>query len=57
VKLDGSAPRRRGFGTELLERTLSYELDAKSEIQLQRDGISCVISVPLTDRIIVTKEQ
>src|SRR4051812_24546576 len=30
VNLDGKAPRRRGFGTELLERTLSYELGSQT---------------------------
>ncbi|HEY7382225.1 MAG TPA: CheR family methyltransferase [Beijerinckiaceae bacterium] len=49
--LDGTAPRRRGFGTELLERTLAYELGAETKLSYDRDGLHCTIDIPLTDRI------
>jgi two-component system, chemotaxis family, CheB/CheR fusion protein len=53
VKLDGNGPRRRGFGTELLERTLAYELGGETSLRFEPDGVRCTIRVPLTDRIIV----
>jgi two-component system CheB/CheR fusion protein len=47
------APRRRGFGTELLEQTLSYELKAHTSIDFARDGLRCTIELPLTERVAV----
>jgi two-component system CheB/CheR fusion protein len=38
VEFSGEPPRRRGFGTELLERTLRYELDAETSLQFEPDG-------------------
>ncbi|HVL72914.1 MAG TPA: sensor histidine kinase, partial [Beijerinckiaceae bacterium] len=49
--LDGGPPTRRGFGTELLERTLAYELDAATDLAFQDGGLRCTVAVPLTDRI------
>jgi two-component sensor histidine kinase len=43
--------RRRGFGTDLLERTLAYELKAKVAQAFEPDGLRCTIEVPLTERI------
>ena len=51
-QVDGP-PARRGFGTELLERTLSYELKARTDLSFQRDGLRCSILLPLTSRTIV----
>jgi two-component system CheB/CheR fusion protein len=53
VKLDGNGKRRRGFGTELLERTLAYELGGETSLRFEPDGVRCTIRVPLTDRILV----
>jgi two-component system CheB/CheR fusion protein len=44
------APARRGFGSELLEQMLSYELDAKVRRDFDEGGIRCTIELPLTDR-------
>jgi two-component sensor histidine kinase len=41
------SPRRRGFGRELIERVLSYELDAQVDLQFPRDGVRCRLVVPL----------
>lgn len=53
VTLDGEGPSRQGFGTELLERSLPYELGATSTLAFQGDGIRCTIVVPLNARIVV----
>ena len=45
------AARRRGFGTELIERMLPYELNAEATIELLEDGLRCTIAVPLTPDI------
>ncbi|TPG60458.1 PAS domain-containing protein [Roseomonas nepalensis] len=43
---------RRGFGTELFDRTLPYELSAEVEHHLAPDGLRCTISLPLTERVV-----
>ena len=41
-------PARRGFGTELLERTLNYELEAETRLSFPPTGLRCRIILPLT---------
>jgi PAS domain S-box-containing protein len=36
-----------GFGREILERALPYELDASTHFQFGPDGVRCSISIPL----------
>lgn len=43
----------RGFGTEMIERTLAYELGATTALGFGREGAWCDIAVPLTDAIVV----
>ncbi|WP_114943086.1 CheR family methyltransferase [Microvirga calopogonii] len=50
VHIASAAPRRRGFGTELIERTLPYEIDAKTALEFTPGGIRCVIEFPLNQR-------
>ena len=50
--LDGS-PTRRGFGTELLERTLVYDLKAKTALDFAAAGLTCTIEVPLSDGVLM----
>jgi two-component system CheB/CheR fusion protein len=57
VALPAAAPRRRGFGAELLERTLAYELGAKTALDFAVDGLRCRIDLPLTPRIALTEDQ
>lgn len=42
-------PERRGFGMDLLERTLAYELKAQTTIRFTPQGLCCRIDVPLTN--------
>lgn len=42
-----------GFGTEMIERTLPYELGATAALGFGPDGAWCDIAVPLTDAIVV----
>ncbi|WP_425311772.1 GAF domain-containing protein [Microvirga massiliensis] len=43
--------RQQGFGAYLLERTLTYELKAKTVQAFEPDGLHCTIELPLTKRI------
>ena len=40
-------PRRRGFGTRLIERGLASELAGEVKIDFALDGVECVADVPL----------
>ncbi len=42
-----------GFGTELIERNLAYELGATARLTHAASGTQCSISVPATDRLLV----
>jgi len=48
----GAAPRRKGFGAELLERTLVYELKAKAALTFGSTGVRYAVDLPLTGRIV-----
>jgi PAS domain S-box-containing protein len=37
-----------GFGREIIEEALPYELDAKTNYRFDPDGVRCSISIPLT---------
>ena len=40
-------PRRRGFGSRLIERGLGHELSAEVRLDFQPAGLACVIDAPL----------
>lgn len=44
-------PKRRGFGTTLIERGLPYELDATVVRDFLETGVRCSINIPLTESI------
>jgi two-component sensor histidine kinase len=52
VPVLAAAPRVRGFGHELIERTLPYELSAKASVDFQPGGFRCALAIPLIDRVI-----
>jgi two-component sensor histidine kinase len=41
-----NAQRRRGYGTELIERALPYQLSAETKLEFGADGVRCVVRVP-----------
>ncbi|WP_134499658.1 hypothetical protein [Microvirga pakistanensis] len=47
VRLSGERPQRRGFGTELIERMLAYELDGMASLAFTPGGLHCIISLPV----------
>ena len=42
----GDRPRGGGYGRELIERALPYQLAAKTSYALMSDGVHCSIDVP-----------
>jgi two-component sensor histidine kinase len=56
VPVMNQKPHRNGFGRELIERGLPYELKATTTLEFRRGGIRCVIGVPLNDGIIVREK-
>lgn len=46
------APRRTGFGTELVQRTLAYELDATIDREFNPWGVRYLIKLPMVERTI-----
>jgi two-component sensor histidine kinase len=47
VTIASAAPRRRGFGQELIEHSLPYELGARTGLRFTPGGVSCDIEIPL----------
>lgn len=45
-------PSRRGFGTTLIERTLSHEFDAVVKRLFPSTGLDCFIAIPLSPEVI-----
>ncbi|MFK4506854.1 two-component system CheB/CheR fusion protein [Bradyrhizobium daqingense] len=43
-------PSRKGFGTELLERTLAFEFKGQTRLAFQPAGLQCTITLPLSKR-------
>jgi len=44
------APRKRGFGTELIEKIVAHELRHPVELDFEPDGVRCVMRVPIRRR-------
>lgn len=44
---DFDQPRGKGYGTELIERALPYQLKAQTRLEYGPDGVRCLISVPV----------
>jgi two-component sensor histidine kinase len=41
------APRRRGFGSRLIERTLAHDLDGQVAIVFPPTGVVCTVDAPV----------
>lgn len=41
-------PKRKGYGSELIERALPYQLSAKTHLEFAPDGVRCAILVPVS---------
>ena len=50
-------PPHRGFGFEVLERSLRYELKAETDLDFRPQGLRCTISLPLQAQITVVDDE
>ena len=41
-------PKRRGFGSRLIERGLAAEMGGEVQMRFEPDGLICIIDAPLT---------
>jgi PAS domain S-box-containing protein len=44
---EDTLPRRKGYGSELIERALPYQLGAETRLEFGVDGVHCAIVVPV----------
>ena len=49
VTLPADTPRRSGYGRELIERALPYQLGAATRLAFEPDGVRCVIEIALKE--------
>lgn len=57
VAVAQTSPTRRGFGRELIERVLPYELKAVTRFTIAPDGARCEVDLPINERTIVSMER
>lgn len=57
VHIAQTAPQRRGFGRELIERVLPYELGAATRFTIAADGVRCEIDLPINERTTAMAER
>ena len=48
-------PKRRGFGTTLLEKVVTVQCDANVELHYHRDGLQFTMALPLRDTRLVPR--
>lgn len=56
VKLIDPSPSRVGFGRELIEQGLPYQLGATTALEFASGGVRCAIELPLNDRVAVIND-
>ncbi len=57
MSLSGEPPTRRGFGMELIEHTLAYELGGKAEVRFDPQGLHYIVTLPLTEQLVVLDDE
>lgn len=50
-------PPHRGFGMEVLERSLRYELKADTVLKFEPHGLRCTIGLPLSPQITIVEDE
>jgi PAS domain S-box-containing protein len=48
LTLDEGSRTRKGYGSELIERALPYQLNARTILEFRPEGVQCTIVVPLS---------
>lgn len=57
IQVPPTASRRRGFGMELIERVLPYELGAVTRYTIHDGGAQCEIDLPINERTSLNLER
>ncbi|AUW57313.1 hypothetical protein C1T17_03595 [Sphingobium sp. SCG-1] len=52
VILHDNAPEHRGFGTDMIENSMAFELGASATVRFPPDGLRLQITVPITDELL-----
>lgn len=52
VPLMNIGPKHAGFGRDLLERALPYDLRAETKLSFSPGGVRCSISLPMADNVV-----
>lgn len=52
MRLPDGIPARRGFGSELIERNLPYDLGGRGRLTFERTGLRCEIELPLANNVV-----
>lgn len=52
VALQDKAPSYRGFGTDMIENSMAFELGASTNVRFRPDGLHLDISIPITDELL-----
>lgn len=52
LALSGAEPERSGFGTELLSKSIGYDLNAHVEREFRKSGVRYLIRIPATAQIV-----
>jgi two-component sensor histidine kinase len=47
------APTRRGFGLELIDRSVTHEFAGEVEVDFAPDGLVCILRLPLSSKVMV----
>jgi PAS domain S-box-containing protein len=55
VDMKESRPGRQGFGLELLQRTLPYDLRAETRVEFGADGLRFTLDMPLGPNVLATE--
>jgi two-component sensor histidine kinase len=48
--IDAEQKRKRGFGTELIEKIVAHELRYPVDLQFNPEGVRCTLFVPVRRR-------
>jgi two-component system CheB/CheR fusion protein len=52
VDMSESNPNRAGFGLELLQRTLPYDLRAETKVEFRPDGLVFTLDMPVGPNVL-----
>ena len=52
VMLSDTSPAYRGFGTDMIENSIAFELGARSDITFTADGLHLLVTIPVTSQLL-----